>query len=77
MPWFDAYEKMHFEHGYDAVVWPTGAGFYDANNWLYQLVGRSLAVDDSTSLEVETVDDFRSAGRAAGTRRAVDSIERR
>lgn len=43
MPWFDAYEKMHFEHGFDTNVWPTTAGFYDGNNWLYQLVGRSLA----------------------------------
>jgi hypothetical protein len=52
IPWANAYDWSHFEHGYDPTSWPKGAtsvaprvvtgAFEEAHNYLHDLVGRSF-----------------------------------
>lgn len=42
MPWANPYEWMHFERGYDDVIWPVRPGtVYDESNYLAEAVGRT------------------------------------
>ncbi|HVS32873.1 MAG TPA: pilus assembly PilX N-terminal domain-containing protein [Thermoanaerobaculia bacterium] len=52
VPWANAYDYAHFEHGYDNNSWPKGftstaprvatGAFEEAHNYLHELVGRAL-----------------------------------
>lgn len=46
LPWANAYERPHFEHGYETVsaeVWPTvAASAYDDADYFHELLGKSF-----------------------------------
>ena len=53
IPWMDAYDIAHFEHGWDTKAWPLGyndnqwpkvasAAASENQNWLYELLGHSF-----------------------------------
>lgn len=45
LPWANAYERPHFEHGYEpgtVQVWPTTAAVYDSQDFYHELLGREF-----------------------------------
>jgi len=53
LPWMDAYDVAHYEHGYDVKTWPQGynSGAWpkvastaesEVHDWLYELVGHQI-----------------------------------
>ncbi|HUF17869.1 MAG TPA: pilus assembly PilX N-terminal domain-containing protein [Thermoanaerobaculia bacterium] len=42
IPWFNAHERVHFERGYNDVLYPLGTGeFWDQHDWLTEIVERN------------------------------------
>lgn len=42
MPWFDAWERIHFERGYAADWAKSGASFPDGEDWFYEMLERNI-----------------------------------
>ncbi|HEY5610264.1 MAG TPA: hypothetical protein VIL97_03585, partial [Thermoanaerobaculia bacterium] len=43
IPWYDAYDRLKFEYGYDNNAWPVPGGSFQSNfNWLYEIVQRNI-----------------------------------
>jgi hypothetical protein len=42
LPWFNAYDRIHFERGYAGFPPMAGGDFVDAHDWLAELQGRQI-----------------------------------